>query len=1059
MTNARSIFRSCIPLCLTILGLSACGGGSGSSAPSPPPPPPPDTTAPTVSDVQAPAGTSVNRTVTLSATASDNTGVTEVRFFADGNLIGSDDSDPYSVDWDTSMETDGDHVLTVEAEDAAGNVATSGDVTVTVRNMAQFAVAPSGAEENPPVQSAGTASVDLTANLATGDLQGTVTVSGIAPTAAHIHDAFAGHNGPVFVDLEQDAGDPSVFTVPAGTTLDTAGVDRLLAGALYVNVHSAANPGGELRGQILSEDLVLRFSDLTGRSSVPEVDTIASGRAAATLNVVTGALVVQARAENLDDATQAHVHDAYAGATGPVAVGLEQDPMDLGRWFVEDGVLNTEGLAAFAAGRLYVNVHSPANPGGEIRGQILPEGISVLFTELAGEQEVPAVDTNADGLAALTFDAANALLTIHVNTSGLGDANGAHLHGAFGGVDGPVEIGLTQDGSDPGHWFAEEQSLGQAQLDAFQAGATYVNVHSPAHPGGEIRGQVIPEGIVFAFGHLEGRQEVPAVASMAGGTFAVTVDPTAMVLVAHANTTGADDAVAAHLHDNYAGSNGPVAIGLTQDAVEVSRWSAVDEPLSADQLAAIHAGRYYVNIHTPTNPGGEIRGQVAPPPVEVLFTDVSGAEEVPAVASAATGLVASTVDRDSGVLTLHLRASGADDATAAHIHQAYAGQNGPVLVGLTQDLLDAGHWSVIEEQLDADGLAEYVSGRLYVNLHTPANPGGELRGQIAPQDIRVIFSAMSGDQVIPAVMTAASGVSASTANLATRRLAVFVNAAGVDDATSAGVHVGGAAENGAEILPLQQTPMLVSQWSGVTEPLAADDYSAFRAGRLYVQVATPANPNGEVRGQIVPDDAAEFDDQPPTVALTSPGDPVSGTVTLEADASDDQGVVEVRFLVDGVLIDTDTIAPYSIDWDTTGFSNGQVTLTAEAEDQAGNVGTSADVVTTIENAAAVTLTQIQNEVFTPTCSGCHSGPTSNNLPSGMNLSSAADSHDALVNVASIQVPELDRVEPTNPDNSYLIQKLEGTAAVGTRMPQGGPFLDQATVDTIRQWIMDGAPNN
>lgn len=76
MTNARSISWSCILLCLTILGLSACGGGSGSSAPSPPP----DTTAPTVSDVQAPAGTSVNRTVTLSATASDNTGVTEVRF-------------------------------------------------------------------------------------------------------------------------------------------------------------------------------------------------------------------------------------------------------------------------------------------------------------------------------------------------------------------------------------------------------------------------------------------------------------------------------------------------------------------------------------------------------------------------------------------------------------------------------------------------------------------------------------------------------------------------------------------------------------------------------------------------------------------------------------------------------------------------------------------------------------------------------------------------------------------------------------------------------------------
>jgi hypothetical protein len=77
----------------------------------------------------------------------------------------------------------------------------------------------------------------------------------------------------------------------------------------------------------------------------------------------------------------------------------------------------------------------------------------------------------------------------------------------------------------------------------------------------------------------------------------------------------------------------------------------------------------------------------------------------------------------------------------------------------------------------------------------------------------------------------------------------------------------------------------------------------------------------------------------------------------------------------------------------------------------------------------------------------------------MNLSSAANSFAALVNVASLQV-NLDRVEPGDPDNSYLIRKLEGAAGiVGTRMPQGGPFLDQATVDMIRQWISDGALNN
>jgi hypothetical protein len=136
-----------------------------------------------------------------------------------------------------------------------------------------------------------------------------------------------------------------------------------------------------------------------------------------------------------------------------------------------------------------------------------------------------------------------------------------------------------------------------------------------------------------------------------------------------------------------------------------------------------------------------------------------------------------------------------------------------------------------------------------------------------------------------------------------------------------------------------------------------------------------------------------------------------------------------------------------------------VTLTAEAEDAAGNVGVSADVIVTVQNATPVTLSQLQTQIFAPICSGCHTGPTGNLLPSGMDLSSANASFNALVNVASLQVAGLNRVTPNDPANSYLIHKLEGTQTIGTRMPQGGPFLDQATIDMIKEWINDGAPNN
>lgn len=99
-----------------------------------------------------------------------------------------------------------------------------------------------------------------------------------------------------------------------------------------------------------------------------------------------------------------------------------------------------------------------------------------------------------------------------------------------------------------------------------------------------------------------------------------------------------------------------------------------------------------------------------------------------------------------------------------------------------------------------------------------------------------------------------------------------------------------------------------------------------------------------------------------------------------------------------------------------------------------------------------TFESIQAQVFTPLCTGCHAGATA---PQGLRLD-AASSYDLLVGVASNEAPSVQRVQPGDPDRSYLVQKLEGSAAVGARMPLGGPYLDQATIDVIRQWITDGA---
>jgi hypothetical protein len=101
------------------------------------------------------------------------------------------------------------------------------------------------------------------------------------------------------------------------------------------------------------------------------------------------------------------------------------------------------------------------------------------------------------------------------------------------------------------------------------------------------------------------------------------------------------------------------------------------------------------------------------------------------------------------------------------------------------------------------------------------------------------------------------------------------------------------------------------------------------------------------------------------------------------------------------------------------------------------------------------LSCIQQIVFTPTCAvaGCHVNP---GAQQGLDLSEGM-AWSSLTGVPSAEVAGMNRVTAGDPDQSYLIWKLEGNPGiVGDRMPQGGPYLSQAEIDVIRRWILDGA---
>jgi hypothetical protein len=105
-----------------------------------------------------------------------------------------------------------------------------------------------GNQEVPPVSTAATGSGTITV-LMDRSVFGSVTTSGVAGTAAHIHLGAPGQNGPVIVPLNRTAD--NTWSVPASIRLNDTQYEAFRLGNLYVNVHSAANPGGEIRGQLM----------------------------------------------------------------------------------------------------------------------------------------------------------------------------------------------------------------------------------------------------------------------------------------------------------------------------------------------------------------------------------------------------------------------------------------------------------------------------------------------------------------------------------------------------------------------------------------------------------------------------------------------------------------------------------------------------------------------------------------------------------------------------------------------------------------------------------------
>jgi hypothetical protein len=262
---------------------------------------------------------------------------------------------------------------------------------------------------------------------------------------------------------------------------------------------------------------------LAGGNEVPAVESEGSGYAALTVSEDGTSIDYRLYVHDLDDVAQAHVHVGPEGENGPVAAFLfgPADPPVSSDGLLSEGTITEADLTAIpgvfdgtmaqfveliGSGDTYVNVHTTANPSGEIRGQLGMASFD-FTTSLSGGNEVPPVASAATGLTTFSLNDSQTSLGYTLITYSLQSTVQAHIHIGAQGENGPVAVflfgpeptGVTRDGVLAQGTITESDLITVAGVfdgtmatlvDLIRAGTAYVNVHTLAYPMGEIRGQV-----------------------------------------------------------------------------------------------------------------------------------------------------------------------------------------------------------------------------------------------------------------------------------------------------------------------------------------------------------------------------------------------------------------------------------------------------------------------------------------------------------------------------------------------------------------------------------------
>jgi hypothetical protein len=399
--------------------------------------------------------------------------------------------------------------------------------------------------------------------------------------------------------------------------------------------------------------------------------------------------------------TASHFH--YAPTTGVVHEVVFSGKTATGIWSnIPDSLID-----AIFRNNLYLNIHTTTNAGGEVRGEfnIQQFGFPIDINGVNAGTSSPGLGTGYAYFGKMSDTGSISEIRYRATYAGLsGTRSAAHFHELPGGS--VVHSIAFADSTADGTWTG----FSDANLLKFYKRQMYLNIHSSVNAGGEVRGNLSVVGELGFAGMADGAQA--STASNGKGTVWLLLHPdmTAKYAATFANLTG--DFSAAHFHTS---ANGGVIKSLTFVSNHTTgNWTGMSDENIQDLLR----GRVYMNVHSSTNAGGEIRANMEFS--DGLFTGILDGSQA-STSSTAKGTAWINLSDDSA--RYHATIAGLNGIfSAAHFHTTIGG--GVIKAVTFIDSTTTGYWDMQEKIIDL------VRGRIYLNVHSSVNAGGEIRADM-----------------------------------------------------------------------------------------------------------------------------------------------------------------------------------------------------------------------------------------------------------------------------------------------------------------------------------------